>query len=221
MRKRILRIFAVLVILLFLVVLGMAGGPIVRSLPVWRTRWRGRACRAVGPCHGQDDNRGIPTIRADKRDDVAFALGFVQRRSDSSKWICSAATRRASWLSWSARRWSRMTAKCAFIGFAMSPSDLLTKASSDEQSMIDSYTAGVNAGVASLGAKPFEYLLLGIEPAPWQPEDCALVMFSMYLDLQGEDYRDEATLGLLYDVLPGPLAEFLARGTEWDVADPR
>ena len=42
-------------------------------------------------------------------------------------------------------------------------------------------------------------------------------MFSMYLDLQGEDYRDEATLGLMHDVLPEAMAEFLApRGTEWD-----
>ena len=74
-------------------------------------------------------------------------------------------------------------------------------------------------GIASA---TFEYLLLGIEWCRGNPRNCALVMFSMYLDLQGEDYRDEATLGLLYDVLPGPLAEFLApRGTEWDCADRR
>jgi penicillin amidase len=42
-------------------------------------------------------------------------------------------------------------------------------------------------------------------------------MFSMYLDLQGNDFRDEAALGLLHDQMPRAMFEFLAaRGTEWD-----
>ena len=83
--------------------------------------------------------------------------------------------------------------------------------------MLEAYADGVNAGLAALGQKPFEYLLLGETPAPWKPEDCGLVMFSMYLDLQGEDFGDEARLGLMHDVLPEPMFDFLApRGTEWD-----
>ena len=94
---------------------------------------------------------------------------------------------------------------------------LLAASEPTELALLKAYAAGVNAGLAKLPGKPFEYLLLGIEPAPWKPEDSALVMFSMYLDLQGEDYRDEATLGLMHDVLPGPMFDFLTpRGTEWD-----
>ena len=32
----------------------------------------------------------------------------------------------------------------------------------------------------------------------------------MFLDLQGEDYGDEADLGLMHDLLPGPLFDFVA-----------
>ena len=95
------------------------------------------------------------------------------------------------------------------------------RAPDDDRAILEAYTEGVNAGLASLAKKPFEYLLLAVEPAPWQPEDSALVMFSMYLDLQGEDAEDESTLGVLHDLLPEPMFDFLApRGTEWDAPDP-
>ena len=94
---------------------------------------------------------------------------------------------------------------------------MLAASSEEDRALIDAYTKGVNAGLSALATKPFEYLLLGLDPAPWQPEDCALVMYSMYLDLQGDQFKFEAGLGLMHDLLPGPLFEFLApRGTEWD-----
>src|SRR5262249_28635054 len=59
--------------------------------------------------------------------------------------------------------------------------------------------------------------LLGVEPAPWRNEDSALVLFSMFLDLQGNDFRDECRLGLLQEQMPQAMFDFLApRGTEWD-----
>ena len=34
---------------------------------------------------------------------------------------------------------------------------------------LEAYAAGVNAGLHALGTKPFEYWLLGAEPADWAP----------------------------------------------------
>src|SRR5438477_631074 len=51
---------------------------------------------------------------------------------------------------------------------------------------------------------------------PW-PWDSALVMFSMYLDLQGDQFSKETRLGLLQESVPEAMFDFLApRGTEWD-----
>src|SRR5262249_50328079 len=43
-----------------------------------------------------------------------------------------------------------------------------------ERALLAAYTDGVNAGLSSLGGKPFEYLALRVDPAPWRPEDSIL-----------------------------------------------
>ena len=55
--------------------------------------------------------------------------------------------------------------------------------------LLEAYAAGVNAGLAALGAAPPEYLLLRASPRPWRPEDTLLVVYAMYLDLQDDDGR--------------------------------
>ena len=83
---------------------------------------------------------------------------------------------------------------------------------------LDSYVVGVNAGLHSLGGKPWEYHLLGVNPKPWAAEDSVLAQLAMFLDLQGKDYERESALGVVRDVLPGPLAGFLcaAGSPDWD-----
>ncbi|HEY4309394.1 MAG TPA: penicillin acylase family protein [Pirellulales bacterium] len=218
MRKRILRILAVLVIVAFVVVLG-AGWWTHRQVAASLAQLDGEVAidGLSGPVTVERDNRGIPTIRAASRDDVAFALGFVHAQERYFQMDLLRRNSAGELAELIGPKLVENDRKVRIHRFRNVAKGVLAKANSDEQRSIERYTAGVNAGLKSLGAPPFEYLLMGIEPAPWQPEDCALVMFSMYIDLQGEDYRDEATLGMLYNVLPHPLAEFLApRGTEWD-----
>ena len=40
----------------------------------------------------------------------------------------------------------------------------------DEHALLAAYTAGANAGLADLGARPFEYAVLRQAPAPWREE---------------------------------------------------
>src|SRR5262249_11935913 len=82
---------------------------------------------------------------------------------------------------------------------------------------LDAYGDGVNAGLEALDNRPFEYYLLGQRPQPWEPADCFLVLCSMFLILQGHDHVHESSLGVLHDVMPPGLFDFLAPlGTEWD-----
>ena len=37
----------------------------------------------------------------------------------------------------------------------------------EERHFLETYVAGVNSGLAALGAAPFEYLLLRETPEPW------------------------------------------------------
>ncbi|HLY52046.1 MAG TPA: penicillin acylase family protein, partial [Steroidobacteraceae bacterium] len=56
---------------------------------------------------------------------------------------------------------------------------------------LESYTRGVNAGLASLGSRPWEYWVLGARPAEWQPEDTVLVEYAMWWDLQSGQWGYE------------------------------
>lgn len=82
----------------------------------------------------------------------------------------------------------------------------------------DRYRDGVNAGLADLRVRPWEYLLLGSQPQPWRSEDSLLVIAAMYLDLN-HDGRNERELRMaqMRSVLPGPLVDFLlAPDPDWE-----
>ena len=55
--------------------------------------------------------------------------------------------------------------------------------SDHEKMLLNAYTEGVNAGLASMDTPPIEYALLGISPRPWAREDCALVYLTMFHSL--------------------------------------
>ncbi len=218
MRKRILKTLAVAAATFVVLMVGLAiwvRSQLAGSLPKLDGEVATREVSA--PVTVERDALGIPTIRGDNRIEVAFATGFVHaqdrffqmdllRRNSAGELaeIIGPAVLKAD-------------QKVRVHRFREAARRVVAAGSDDDRALLEAYAKGVNAGLASLAVKPFEYLLLEVQPAPWKPEDSALVMFSMYLDLQGEDYGDEAKLGLMHDLLPGPMFEFLApRGTEWD-----
>ncbi|GAB3032523.1 penicillin acylase family protein [Bowmanella dokdonensis] len=94
---------------------------------------------------------------------------------------------------------------------------LIENLSADHRQLILAYTEGVNQGLASLSAKPFEYYLLQSELVSWQPADTLLTLYSMYLDLQDDDGSRDFSLTLMRDHLPDGLYAFLhPAGSEWD-----
>ena len=72
-------------------------------------------------------------------------------------------------------------------------------------------------GGVGITSPPFEYLLLRQTPKPWRVEDSLLVVAAMFFVLNDAGGRYEAAQGLIHDVLPPQLAEFLSPlGTDWD-----
>lgn len=163
------------------------------------------------------DALGVPTIRGRSRLDVARATGFVH--AQDRYFQMDLARRRAAGelaaligpavvATDRAIRVHRLRALAARTVSSLEASDRL---------LLEAYAEGANAGLASLRTRPFEYLLLRADPAPWMPEDSLLVVLSMFITLQNSRGEFESNRGLMRDVLPAPLFAFLtAPGGEWD-----
>jgi penicillin amidase len=90
---------------------------------------------------------------------------------------------------------------------------------SERRQLLQAYTEGVNAGLAALDQKSFEYLLLRLEPEPWLEEDSLLAVYAMYFELNDSTGKRESARGLLADLIDPELAAFLVpMGTSWDAA---
>ncbi|GAB2569231.1 penicillin acylase family protein [Dyella jejuensis] len=156
------------------------------------------------------DALGTVTIDGQSRDDVTFALGYVhaQERFFPMDLMRRMAAGELSELVGPAaldtdlnHRRHRLRAVVQAAYAALPP---------DQRHTLEIYRDGVNAGLAHLREKPWEYLLLDTQPQPWRPEDTLLVIAAMYLDLQG-DGRNERELDIaqMRATLPGPLVDFL------------
>lgn len=141
------------------------------------------------------DASGVPLISGANRLDIAYATGFVHaqerffqmdllRRSSAGE-LAELFGPRAVPMD-RANRLHRFRAR-AQATFARLPAS--------ERALLERYAAGVNAGVGALGARPFEYALSGAAQRPWRASDSLLVVWSMYLDLQGMQAPRELARG--------------------------
>lgn len=218
MRKRVFKILASAAALLvvLLVCFGLwVRGQIVASLPKLdgEITMPGLTAQVIV----ERDGLGIPTIRARNRLDLAFATGMLHAQDRFFQMDLLRRNSAGELAELIGAKVLDADRKVRIHQFRERARRMLAASGDEDRAVVEAYAKGVNAGLASLAGKPFEYLLLQVDPAPWQPEDCALVMFSMYLDLQDDAFAYESKLGLMHDLLPASLFEFLApRGTEWD-----
>ena len=170
-----------------------------------------------GPVTVERDALGIPTIRGVSRNDVARATGFVHAQDRFFQMDLArrrAAGELAALVGTRALTADREIRVHRFRAEAHRAVDLMQP---DDRRLLEAYTAGVNAGLTSLGAAPFEYVLLRQAPEAWRPEDTLLVVLSMFVTLQDADGAYESTLGTMSEVLPRAMFDFLApRGTALD-----
>ena len=75
----------------------------------------------------------------------------------------------------------------------------------------------MNAGLAGLGVRPFEYLMLRKQPEPWRAEDTVVVVYAMFMQLNDDRARKDVRRGLARRALPaGVYAWLYPTGTSWD-----
>ena len=164
------------------------------------------------------DANGSVTIDARSRADATYALGFVHAQE---RWFEMDLMRRAA-----AGELAELVGKAALdsdldirrhrlravaqAAYAAMPPE--------QKQVLDRYRDGVNAGLADLREKPWEYFLLGSKPKAWRSEDALLVIGAMYLDLNDHGHNTrELDIARMRAALPRPLADFLlAPDPDWE-----
>jgi len=165
------------------------------------------------------DVRGTAVVRGANRLDVARGLGFVHaqerffemdltRRSaagELSELFGALAIERDK-----IRRVHRLRAMLSARLATLSP---------DERALLQAYADGVNAGLAQLGARPWQYLLLRAEPRAWQPVDSLLVIGEMFWMLQGGSVDEGLERAQWRECVGDAAFDWLEpRGGPWDAA---
>ncbi|TAL83438.1 MAG: penicillin acylase family protein [Rhodanobacter sp.] len=156
------------------------------------------------------DALGTVTVQGKNRADISFALGYVHAQERFFEMDLM----------------RRMAAGelAALVGPAALPADLdhrrqrlravaeaaLQRLPPAQRHQLARYRDGVNAGLADLRVRPWEYLLLHSKPKPWREQDSLLVIAAMYLNLNGDGRNQrELQLARMRAVLSGSLVDFL------------
>lgn len=163
------------------------------------------------------DALGVVTIHGSSRSDVSYALGFVhaQERFFAMDLMRRVAAGELSELVGAAalpldkqRRALRLRARAQ---------ESLVGAAPDRLAELTAYRNGVNAGLAALGSRPWEYWLLGAKPQPWSEADSILVVDAMFLDLNDSTNARELAFSKMKAALPASVFAFLrSAGGPWD-----
>ncbi|WP_043289211.1 penicillin acylase family protein [Paraburkholderia oxyphila] len=163
------------------------------------------------------DALGVPTVQGRTRDDVAYAIGFVHAQDrffqmDLLRRV--AAGEMSGLIGPAALALDRRDRPWRFREHAQTA---LAALPADQRRLIERYAAGVNDGLRSLHARPFEYWLLRTRPVPWRPEDTLLVVYAMYFDLQYDQVTRVLSRAALRERVPPDLLTFLLPAiSHWD-----
>ena len=164
------------------------------------------------------DDSGIPTITASTRADLAFATGFAhgQDRFFQMDLIRRQAAGELSELFGGVAL--DTDKRHRFHRFRSLAQSVVERESAENLEVIEAYAAGVNAGRDSLGARPFEYMILQKNPQDWLAEDSLLVVYAMYMQLNDSRARKDVRRGYAHRVLPPEVYTWLyPDGSSWDV----
>ncbi|MCB5227964.1 penicillin acylase family protein [Alishewanella sp. 16-MA] len=205
-----------LVVAVILIVLAVAYYWLNGSLPDYNGRYQAPIAHPVSL---KRDQLGYLTIHATDRSDTAYALGFAHAQE---RFFQMDLSRRSA-----AGELSALFGQQALNTdishrrhlFRQRAEHILTQLKAPDLELLAAYSRGVNDGLNRLRQPPFEYLLLQTTPEPWLEQDSLLVIYSMYLDLQGKMGRDDYAMTKLKAALPEDWYQFLQQHSPlWQAA---
>jgi len=187
-----------------------------------------RLAGLAAPVRVTRDWRGVPTVEARNRLDLAYATGFLHAQDRYFQMDLArrhAAGELAELFGTVALAEDRRTRLFRFRSIAR---QVIAEANGAQRALLEAYARGVNAGLAGLASRPWEYWVLRQAPVSWRPEDSVLVEYAMWWDLQASGFPREILRRRINARLTGAecadgwrcaLGFFYPLGTSWDALD--
>ncbi|MBT8085244.1 MAG: penicillin acylase family protein [Woeseia sp.] len=171
----------------------------------------------TAPVSIERDAIGAPTLHAQNRNDLAFATGFVHAQDRFFQMDLSRRNAAGELAELIGAALLARDRRVRMHRFRARAGEFLLQQNAQEKALLDAYAAGVNAALAAMDAKPFEYHVLQSEPERWEPVDSLLTGFSMFLDLNDERADRDVQRGFAARVLPAEVFDWMyPEGTRWD-----
>lgn len=171
----------------------------------------------TAPVTVERDAQGIPTLSGANRPDLAYALGVLHAQERFFQMDLLRRNSAGELAELVGAIASGYDSRIRLHQFRKRADAALGALNQDDRRLLEAYSRGVNSGLNALDTAPFEYSLLRTQPAPWQPSDSLLALYSMYLDLQPAWNEQEQSRAVMRDLLPADWVDFLSpEGGRWD-----
>ena len=139
------------------------------------------------------DADGAPTIRGRSFPDVAYGLGVAHAQDRFFQMDLSRRLAAGELAALLGPTLVGQDKSARVFRLREVARQVVVDSTAEQRAWIEAYTRGVNAGLASLDARPWEYWLLRQKPAEWRVEDSILVVHAMWWQLQHESIESEMT----------------------------
>src|ERR1700738_2151438 len=130
------------------------------------------------------DELGVPTVEAANRVDLACGTGFVHGQDRFFEMDLSRRLAAGELSEVFGQVAVEQDKKARLFRFRQVAREVLQQGTPEQRAVLEAYARGVNAGLASLRSRPWEYWLFRSVPVDWRPEDTILVSHAMWWDLQ-------------------------------------
>ncbi|MCL1048542.1 penicillin acylase family protein [Shewanella abyssi] len=161
------------------------------------------------------DRLGTAVVTASNRQDAAYGLGYAHGqdrffqmdllRRNSAGELAEIFGEKALELDKS-RRFHQLRKRA---------NNILTTLPKAHLKSLQTYARGVNDAIAAQSVNAFEYLVTGAKPRPWVPADSLLVIYSMYLDLQGNTIKRDLTLTYIQSIFGDEMVAFILQPSQY------
>ncbi len=164
------------------------------------------------------DALGQAVIHADDLADAAYALGFAHAQDRFFQMDLQRRSASGGLSEWVGKRALELDKRVRFHQFEQRAHVVFNNLPERQKNLLVRYAHGVNDALDEFTAPPFEYLAAGVDIQQWRPTDSILVIYSMYLDLQGSQIDIDMARQALLETFGEDIYRFITQPSHHQAA---